>query len=153
MQFHHRHCTRRCERVYMDMVGKYSILGLEKSDFPVTVKYLGRDLSGNAATSPRPNSTRFGSAGFSTSTHFGRADVFLASHIRIKFKKNWKKVTNARPNLTRFCSWGVVQQSWSSMFHVFVHRTFSSSHTCEKRVLLVIYHRQFFGFSAKFRDF
>ena len=54
---------RRCERVYT-VYGKYSILGLEKSDFPVTVKYLGRDVSGNAATCPRPNSTRFASPAF-----------------------------------------------------------------------------------------
>ena len=43
-----------------ESMGKYSILGLEKSDFPVTVKYLGWDLSGNAATCPRQlNSIRF----------------------------------------------------------------------------------------------
>ena len=104
----------------------------------------GERKCGNLPAAAQLNSIRF-SGVFDEHTFWTSRVQMFFWHLTFgsNLRKTGKKVTNARPNLTRFCSWGVVQQSWSSMFHVFVHRTFSSSHTCEKRVLLVIYHRQF----------
>ena len=65
------------------MLSKYSILELEKSDFPVTVKYLGREASGNAAFAPRASQLDSAHRGLSTKVH---TEAFLRGSYLIMQK-------------------------------------------------------------------
>ena len=62
------------------MLSKYSISELEKSDFPVTVKYLGREASGNAAFAPRATQLDSAHRGLSTKVHTEAFFAWQLSH-------------------------------------------------------------------------
>ena len=62
------------------MLSKYSISELEKSDFPVTVKYLGREASGNAAFAPRATQLDSAHRGLSTKVHTEAFFAWQVSH-------------------------------------------------------------------------